>query len=199
MSKKARIIRGLISLILGVSMLVCFIVLGNKDYKKDDTSSQNLADTYSYLSKSNVFKITTIDNAINVLKSGTGVIFLGFSSCPWCQAYAPILNEAAKDHDSINVYYVDIKESRANNTKEYQEIVSLLKNYLSNDDEGNPRIFVPNVVFVKDGKIVANDNETSMISGKDTTSYWTETNTTTLKTKLCNYFSLIDIACSSCN
>ena len=199
MSKKVRIIRGTISLILGVTMIICFIVLGNKNYDKDETSSQNLADTYSNLTKDNSFKVVTSTQVINLLKNGTGIVFLGFSSCPWCQAYAPILNSVAKDHNYANIYYYDIKEIRANNTSEYLAIVKLLKNYLSSDDGGNPRVFVPNVTFVKDGKIVANDNETSMINGDDTSSYWSNINITALKNKLNNYFSLIDIACESCN
>lgn len=199
MSRKAGIIRGISSIVLGILMIVGFIYLGKKNYKTDDVSSKNIADEYSEVSKNNVFVYKNKEEVLELLKNGSGVVLFGFSSCPWCQAYAPILNEVAVSRNFKNIYYYDIKEDRENNTEFYKTVVNILKSYLNTDDGGNYRIYVPEVVFVNDGKIVAHDNETSMMSGHDTKVYWNDENVNKLKTKLNNYFNMIVSTCESCN
>ena len=89
---------------------------------------------------------------------------------------------------------------RANNTENYQKIVSLIDSLLSVDENGNKRIYVPQVVFVKKGEIIAGDNETSMISDGTPSEYWTSENIANLKQKLNNYIQSAELNyCVSCN
>lgn len=200
MSNKTRIIRGSVSIILGILMIIGFIYFGNKDYKDKTSSTINMNDYYSNLSTDNSFVVVNdINDILDILKEGTGVVFLGFPECPWCQAYVPILNEVAREHNYKKIYYYNIMEDRKNKTEEYNTIVEILNNYLSTNDSGEKHIYVPNVTFVKDGAVVANDNETSMISGGSPVEYWTDTNKTLLKTKLSSYFNLIQDVCTDCN
>ena len=109
------------------------------------TDASKFKEEYSRVSEDNVFVYRTDKEIIDILKHGTGIVYLGFPECPWCQAYVSYLDEVAKETKIEKIYYLNILEIRKNNTKEYQEIVSLLDNYLSYDEEGKKRIYVPAV------------------------------------------------------
>lgn len=122
---------------------------------KDDTETDAIkfSKEYPSVSENNVYKYATFDNVIDTIKAGSGIIYLGFPTCPWCKEATPVLNEAAKNRDVKEILYYNFKDIRQNNTEEYQELVSLLEDYIGEDAEGNKRIGAPTVVFVQNGKI----------------------------------------------
>jgi len=129
-------------------------------------------------------------------------VFLGFKECPWCQRYAVYLNETAKKAGLTKIYYYDIRQDRTDNTETYQKIVSLLGDNLDFDDEGKPRIYVPDITFVKKGEIIGHDNESSMLTDADGTldSYWTADRVSALEAKLEPLMEEVaKQMCSECN
>jgi hypothetical protein len=203
MKKETIIIIILIVLILGGGIYY-FINKSNK--AKEDvvvqTDAERFASEYSKVGTDNVFVYKSIDDIIDILEHGTGVVYLGFSSCPWCQQYAVYLNETAKNAGLDKIYYYDIKEDRANNTDKYQELLTILKGSLQYDDEGQPRIYVPDVTVVKEGKILGRDFETSKDTGgfDNPTDYWTDKKVKALENKLSKLFNqVIDTTCTDCN
>ena len=50
--------------------------------------------------------------------------------------------------------YYNFKDIRANNTKEYQNLVEMLDEYAKSDEEGTKRIIAPTILFINKGKIV---------------------------------------------
>ena len=133
------------------------------------SDSIKFSQEYTNVSKDNSFVYKTDKEIIEILKHGTGVVYLGFPECPWCQGYVGYIEEIAKKTNVSKVYYLNVLDIRKNNTKEYQEIVSILNDYLDYDEEGKKRVYVPLVIAVKDGKIIDCDSETS----KDTKGYET--------------------------
>ena len=184
----------LVIIVLFVGLIIFFIT-------RDKVETKNLSDEYTSLPKDNLFVYRDSDEIIKILKNGTGIVFLGFPECPWCQAYAPILDEVAKEEGVEKIYYYNILEDRKKNTKEYKEMVKLLKKYLDFDEEGNERIFVPEVAFVVKGLIVASDNETSLISGETTPEeYWTDSKKQETKEKLRVYINqVLNEKCEECS
>jgi predicted bacteriocin transport accessory protein len=185
-------------------MLVAFIIIGfkNDNEKAKETDAVKFNKEYTSVSKDNVFVYKTAKEIIEILEKGTGVVYLGFPECAWCQAYTPMLNDVAKQIGVKKIYYFDIKEDRTNNTSDYKKIVSLLGDNLANDEEGNKRIYVPDVTFVKDGVIIGHNNETSYDTlGFDAPGdYWTVERMDALKTKLRNLMTqMIDNVCETCN
>ena len=85
----------------------------------------------------------------------------------------------------------------------YQKIVKILDVYLSNDEEGNKRVFVPALIIVQDGKIVDFNDETSLdTKGYDSPEeYWKNVGTEDLKTSLEKAFTEIKskVCKSGCN
>lgn len=201
MKKKLIIIVSAI-IIIGGGILLYF-VLNNKDNENDNVK---FAKEYanSQVGEDNVFVYKNIDEIINILKYGTGVVYLGFPECPWCQAYVKYLNETAKDANIEKIYYFNILEDRKNNTEKYQEIVSILGDNLQRDDEGNLKVFVPNVSFVVNGKIIGNDYETSLDTKgfEKPSDYWTEEEVSELENTLSGYMKEVYKAlysCTDCN
>ena len=196
MNKKVKYIILGVLLLLIASLVVYFVFI-----KKDNnTDNIKFSKEYTSVSKDNVFVYRSKDEIINILEHGTGLVYLGFPECPWCMAYVPLLNEIAKNEGIEKIYYYNIREDRKNNTEFYQKGVSILNDYLNYDEEGKKRIFVPNVTFVKEGKIIFNDNETSLISEGTPSEYWTEEKKTLFNEKFRkNINELLDDVCTSCN
>ena len=167
------------------------------------TDASKFKEEYSNVSEDNVFVYRTDKEIVDILKHGTGIVYLGFPECPWCQAYVSYLDEVAKETKIEKIYYLNILEIRKNNTKEYQEIVSLLDNYLSYDEEGKKRIYVPAIVAVKEGEIIGFDDETSHdTKGYETPEeYWEKEDLDSLKTKLKDMFNKTNtnVCTTDCN
>lgn len=201
MKKKLIIIVSAI-IIIGGGILLYFVI--NNKNSENNSDNVKFAKEYTEVGEDNVFVYKDIDEIINILKYGTGVVYLGFPECPWCQAYVKYLNDAAKEANIEKIYYFNILEDRKNNTEKYQEIVSILGDNLQRDDEGNLKVFVPNVSFVVNGKIIGNDYETSLDTKgfEKPSDYWTEEEVSELENTLSGYMKEVYKAlysCTDCN
>ncbi len=183
--KKKRImilVSVIILLMIGVVSLVLFL----KKDKKTVSDMEKFSTEYHEVANNNVFVYRNIDEIINILEKGTGIVYLGFPECKWCQRYTKYLNEVAMDMGISKIYYYNIREDRKLNTENYHKIVSILENYLQNDEEGNKRIYVPSVIALKKGEIVGFDDETAWdTKGFETPDeYWNRDEVNDLKEKL---------------
>lgn len=198
MKKKVIII--VITAILLIALAVSLFLILNKE--EDISDAAKFAEEYTNVEEDNVFLYRNADEIIRILENGTGVVYLGFPECKWCQKYVTYLNEAAKENDITRIYYFDILDARSKNTSEYQQIVSLLKEYLEYDEEGNKRVFVPAVIVVDKGEIVGFDDETSLDTHDldDPEEYWTEEEVNDLMSRLATMFDYVnDGTCNECN
>ena len=149
--------------------------------KKREQSTTALSDAakfkrhYPQAADDNRFVYVSPSEIKQIFEHGSGLVFLGFKECPWCQKLAPMIDEAAKAEGLTKVYYMDIRQARANNDVTYQMLVEKLKDYLAKDGSGNPRIFVPDVTALRDGKIVGRFLPETSIDDKGLTpgEYWT--------------------------
>ena len=183
--KKKRIMI-LVSVIILFMIGVVSLVLFLKKDKKTVSDMEKFSAEYHEVAKNNVFVYRNIDEIINILEKGTGIVYLGFPECKWCQRYTKYLNEVAMDMGISKIYYYNIREDRKLNTENYHKIVSILENYLQNDEEGNKRIYVPSVIALKKGEIVGFDDETAWdTKGFETPDeYWNTDEVNDLKEKL---------------
>lgn len=195
------------NIIVPISILVLLIIAGLTYFfllKKEEVKPDNVkfAKEYTKISEDNLFKYKTLEEVNKILTKGTGVVYLGFPECPWCQEYVKYIDEVSKSVGLDKVYYSNILDDRKNDTEEYKKTVKILSDYLSNDDEGNKRVYVPSVIVVSSGKIVMFDDETARdTKGYDLPEeYWQREDLTALKTKLTNAFEKVKSnACTDCN
>lgn len=173
------------SFLLGLIVIDCSKKPGNSVSDASRFSSE-----YSSVEKKNVFRYISSKKAVELLGEGTGIVFLGYPSCPWCQAYAPMLDEFAKEHGVKTIYYYNTFDDAKNDTDDYRKIVDLLGENLQFDNVGNRHLYVPDVAFVVNGKIVANDWETSkdVLGAEHPEEYWTEERVSAWKEKMNNLY-----------
>lgn len=165
---------------------------------------KKFASEYKNVTEDNVFVYRNVDEIIKIMEHGTGVVYLGYPECPWCQAYVSYLNEVAKEVGIEKIYYCNTKKVKEENMDKYRELISLLDGHLQYNDEGKQWIYVPNVSFHIEGKIIGNDYETSKDTHnlKDPKEYWTEEEVKDLKDTLTGYMKQVDTAlnmCTDCN
>ena len=191
-----------------VAIIVLIIFSAYKYFSKENTVLEEKTDAekfaleYTKLTNDNVFVYRNIDEIIRIFEHGTGIVYLGFPECPWCQEYVYYLNETAKEYGVEKIYYFNILGDRDNNTDNYLKLVDILDEYLQYDEEGNKRIYVPAVIAIKDGEILGFDDETSWdTKGYETPEeYWQNEDLEGLKNKFIKMFADINQnACSDCN
>lgn len=51
----------------------------------------------------------TMQEAADILSSGSGVVYFGFAACPWCRNLTPILINTIKTTNLDKIYYVNVK------------------------------------------------------------------------------------------
>lgn len=142
--------------------------------KSNTVKEVSIQQEYPQLPKSNTIIKVSASEAIDRLRGGDGVVFLGFKECPWCQKLLPIIDEAAAAED-VAVYYLDIRKLREDNTAEYRELASILAPFLPKDENGDVRITVPDVSFVSNGEIIDRHEMESVTDEEKTPdTYWTE-------------------------
>ena len=188
--------------ILLIIPIIFAILLTGCTKEEKQTDAKKFAEEYTQVTDDNYFVYRTSEEIIKILDNGTGVVYLGFPECPWCQSYVKMLNEVADIEGLEKIYYLNILEDRKNNTEDYQKIVDILKEYLQYDDEGNKRIYVPAVIVVSKGEIVGFNDETSYDTKglEKPEDYWNEEEISDLKNNLTDMISkVIDNRCTDCN
>lgn len=195
------IIVAIIAIIAG-GVLITTMYITKDEPIEQISDSEKFKSEYDGVKEDNIFVYKSLSDINKILESGTGVVYLGFPECPWCQKYVVYLEEVAEEVGINKIYYNDILDYRADNSKEYQKTVELLDNYLLLDDEGNKRVFVPEIVVVKNGEIIGHDNESSVVTEEDGTpnEYWTDKKVSKLKSKLTKLMNEVKTnTCTDCN
>jgi hypothetical protein len=128
------------------------------------------------IDKDNKVTYITLEEANEIMKSGTGIIYFGFADSALCRGIVPILLDAVDCSCLENLYYVDmtglrdeyeVKDGVITETEsgevEYLTALEILSDYLNEyivtDENGieyvaeSERMNVPLVVAVKDGEI----------------------------------------------
>ena len=131
------------------------------------------------VSGDNVFYAVDAEHLFKFLEHGTGVLFLGYPECPWCQQYVAYLNAEAREAGIDKIVYYNTRVSRTEDPDSYAKLLSMLDErgkFTEYNDEGEERIFVPFLAVVEDGQITFSNNDTSHLDAREIepVDYWTE-------------------------
>jgi len=189
-------------IILFIIFSCMFLQCYGKDSRKEMSDSEKFALEYPLVGSDNIFVYRNASEAADILEKGRGIVFIGFKECPWCQQYAVYLHDVAREMEVEKIFYCDIKEDRENNSESYRRIVDIFYGRLQYDDEGRPRVYVPDAAIVSRGRIITHDFETS----KDTLGYetpqeyWNDERVNALKERLREGINILyQIIASTCN
>ena len=100
----------------------------------------------------NRIKYLKEDEVLTYLKEKTGVFYFGYNTCPWCRNIVPVLIDTIKKNNIDTIYYIDIH--KLNLSKVRTELFDFLGDNLRLDENNEKVLAVPDVYFIKDGKIV---------------------------------------------
>ena len=185
--------KNFIYLVLFAFLIWCFVYLGKKDFSSTITDAERFSKEYTAIDTDNPFVYVNSNRVLNILNNETGIILVGFSSNAWMQEYVRELYPILKENNITKVYYYDVIEDRTKKTKNFRQIEDLLSKYLKITDMGSEYLFTPALIFVKDGKIINYDDETSLVSfdmRPDT--YWNEDAIKSFHNKINTYLSEAD-------
>lgn len=103
------------------------------------------------------FNEISFDEAIQYFtKEKSGVLYFGYSSCPWCKEAKPVLKKVAQKN-GIDIQYVKVRDDKKNRlyTDDQKTIIEpYIQDYMSNNDEGILTLYVPLVLVIKNGKVI---------------------------------------------
>ncbi len=159
-----------------IFLFAAFIYLGTKNY---NAPIRKLSDQESFtqeygITSDNLYAYKNAQDVLELLNTGSGIIFFAFPENEWSHIYADILNEVAKTYEIEEIWYYNFKNDRSNNNYYYNNIVRILNAYVPVIDTGEKELYAPSFVIVKDGEIIGYDDETAIVSGDVTVDdYWT--------------------------
>lgn len=191
--KDKRIVFILVPILCAIAAILSYITIVDKSSDsikfKEEYESLNGKTSYAdnkhsnlEISSNNPIKYSNYDEIINVIKKGSGIIYLGFPECPWCRSALPVLLDAAENNNVETIYYLNIKNDRDSYVVEdgkltyalddngneikgvdgYFKLLDALDEHLTDyviefEEEkyevGEKRIYAPSVIFVKDGYV----------------------------------------------
>lgn len=181
------------------------VVKQTEDEKKFETEYETLNGTANEegvahktvnILKDNNVKYITLEEADKMLEEGSGVIYFGFASCPWCRNLVPTLLDVAKEEELEEIYYVNLLDEEGNDLRskytlnnknkpkkekdasmEYYNILAALSEHVSQyvlyTESGEPvqvpekRLSAPTVVAVKEGTVLGLYEATVEMDEKD--------------------------------
>lgn len=175
MEKKKVLLTGILLIIV---VLCAYIKINNNVANDDAMKFKNEYESLNEegykkieIPEDNQIKYSSYEEIIEILTSGTGVIYLGFPKCPWCRNAVPVLLDAVSETGIDTIYYynaLSIRDKKhldedgnivvdEEGTEEYKKLVNILYDYLGEysglNDSSIKRIYFPTVIFVKDGKV----------------------------------------------
>lgn len=106
----------------------------------------------------NPIQYINIDEFVDILNNKSGIVFLSSPTCPYCRASISSLLKAAKELKMTTIYYYDI--SKDENEKDSENEIQELKRYgiITENEEGKNAWKIPQLLNIKDKKIVSSAN-----------------------------------------
>lgn len=97
----------------------------------------------------------------------TGILYIGYESCPYCQEVKPLVYEA-KSNYPVNFKYIKLKNK--NNDRLFTDedkgnVYKYFHKYMDKNDDGTYSIYSPLVVAVKNGQVL--NMHLSTVDGHD--------------------------------
>lgn len=151
--------------ILKISLCMIILLISTSCSYSHITDSEKFKQEYETLNNNSVImnidennpiKYVNFEKLMGILTTGTGVIYFGFPGCPWCRNMIPVLFEVSDSNNIDTIYYFNPRYIRSSGDESYQKLIKILDDYLLENDNGEKTLYVPDVYFVKNGKIVGN-------------------------------------------
>lgn len=182
--------------------------LNNKQVRESENTYKEME-----IPKNNPFVYATYEDIFEALEN-TAVIYFGYPECPWCRSLVPLLIQASKKVGMGKIYYINMKEERnvlyledgkiieeKPGSEGYNTLLSkldaILPTYEGLEEDSIKRIYVPYVLFVKEGEVVATHTGTLDTQENPYTSLTEEEKTELLSILVDKFMKVVDTSCDS--
>lgn len=172
--------------ILTILLLVLLVGCTNKNIWKETDDSLKFEEEYEILNgtkntsgteylnidvpSANPMKYLTIDETLEFLENGTGILYFGRPGCPYCRSTLNTFLDFAKDNEIKVINYYNPEIIRNEGTNDYKKILEILDEYLKvdttsqneEDEDFDPtlkRLGVPDVYFINKGRVIGHYQE----------------------------------------
>lgn len=144
-----------------VLLLIIILLVTGCSVKKigDVSDAERFAGEYE-VEQNKAFKYVSIDEVIHLFEQGTGIVFFGNSDEETSQEAVKIFNQALHESNisDIEIYYYNPSIIRDDSTEEYYKLIHLLGDNLTKNDYNEEYLFLPDIYFISDGKIIDHNN-----------------------------------------
>lgn len=201
MNKEKKVFLGVIIILVIISIVTVAMALKDKktevniitnsdaeNFKNEYESLNNLVNNNVIMPEvsidsDNPVTILNEDKTLDLLKTSTGILYLGYPDSTGCRLFLPILLKTINNAGIDKLFYLNIKnirdeisidskgnpETTIEGSRVYLEMLNILDDYLKpyylKDKDGNEispsekRIYAPMLIGIKDGEIVGTFNE----------------------------------------
>lgn len=147
---------------LGLALILAFSFAGCGNEQTNDKSNYVYLDDIKavdvdmsgyegFTESDHVFKKITFRESLRFFdEKASGVVYYGYSTCPYCIQVVPILNEVAKEF-GITVYYIDVYGETIADA-DIDRFLELADEFLEHE-EGEAVFYVPQVFSFVNGEI----------------------------------------------
>ncbi len=139
-------------------LLILLLLVGcsNKndiDKFKEEYESLNDSNIEVNIDSNYNIKYLSIDEVVTFLENDTGILLFGISNDGMTRSVVETLLEVAKEN-KLNLYYYN--PSNIEENESFSKMIGILNDYLQTNEDNQKVLSVPDVYFVKDGKIIGN-------------------------------------------
>ena len=125
--------------ILIVFCCIMFSISGCSVKKTEKlTDAEKFANEYS-ISEENPFQYVTTDELLELVKSKSGILFLGDSDSEWSSFGVEVLNKVVKEMKIDKVYYFNPNKLKNKEDNDYEQVIDLLQ---LEEDSSLPIVYV---------------------------------------------------------
>ena len=139
-------------------LLILLLLVGcsNKndiDKFKEEYESLNDSNIEVNIDSNYNIKYLSIDEVVTFLENDTGILFFGITNDGMTRSVIETLLEVAKEN-KLELYYYN--PSNIEESESFAKMIGILNDYLQTNEDNQKVLSVPDVYFVKEGKIIGN-------------------------------------------
>lgn len=187
-------LRKVSSAILLLVMIVCFILIGTREYKSEQSlsSQDKITQEYPNLTLTDKFNYLNNKELEEFLANGSGILFLANPDSIWSESYAIYLSEFAQENN-VTINYFNIAHAKETSSRIYLNLVEKLKNQLITTDMSSDNLFTPMTIYINNGEAEVLDNTTAIMPNQENPKdYWTNEKIAEFKQNFMTTYKLME-------
>ena len=114
----------------------------------------DMTEYQGFKDEDHVYRRTTMRESFRLVEEqATGILYFGYTTCPYCLQVVPVLNDLAKKYGQM-VYYIDVFSTVDSiSDEDIDRYLEMYEDFLEKED-GEPVFYVPQVFVIVNGQVI---------------------------------------------